>query len=44
MKIYMKTKLELLVLSNLMGNIYKVSGEISKEKYRSKQVFSGTNN
>ena len=41
----MKTKLELLVLSNLMGNIYKViSGKISKEKYRSKQVFSGTNN
>ena len=37
---YMETKLELLVLGNLMGNIYKViNGEISKEKYRSKHKF-----
>ena len=41
---YMKTKLELLGLGNLMGNIYKViNGEISKEKYLSK-VFSKTSN
>ena len=37
---YMKTKLELLGLGNLMGNIYKViTGEISKEKYQSKHFF-----
>ena len=37
---YMKAKLELLGLGNLMGNVYKViSGEISKEKYRSKHEF-----
>ena len=37
---YIKTKLELLGLCNLMGNIYKViNGEISKEKYRSKHKF-----
>ena len=44
---YMKTKLELLGLGNLMGNIYKViTGEISKEKYQSKHFFfqkQGTN-
>ena len=39
-KIYMETKLELLGLGNLIGNIYKViSGEISKEKDRSKNFF-----
>ena len=37
---HMKTKLELLGLANLMGNIYKViNGEISQEKYRSKRKF-----
>ena len=36
----MKTKLELLKLDNLMGNIYKlISGKITKEKYRSKHKF-----
>ena len=36
----METKLELLGLGNLIGNIYKViSGEISKEKDRSKHFF-----
>ena len=36
----MKTKLELLGLGNLMGNIYKViSWKISKEKYPSKYVL-----
>ena len=36
----MNTKLELLGLGKLVGNIYKViSGEISKEKYRSKHKF-----
>ena len=39
-KIYMETKLELLGLGNLIGNIYKViSGEISKEKDRSRHFF-----
>ena len=37
---HMKTKLELLGLCNLMGNIYKViSGEVSQEKYWSKNTF-----
>ena len=36
----MKTKLELLGLGNLMGNIYKViNREISKETYRSRHKF-----
>ena len=36
----MKAKLELLGLGNLMGNVYKViSGEISKEQYRSRHEF-----
>ena len=41
---YMKTKLELLGLGNLMRNINKmINGEISKEKYRSKQKFFSSN-
>ena len=36
----MKTKVELLGLANIMGNIYKViNGEILQEKYRSKFKF-----
>ena len=36
----METKLELLGLSNPMGNIHKAAnGEISEEKYHSKHTF-----
>ena len=42
---YTKTKLELLVLGNLMGNKHNgINGEISKGKYRSKEVFLETSN
>ena len=41
----METKQELLGLDNLMGNIYQViSGEMSREKDRSKHIFLETTN